>query len=81
MVNAIAKRQGFGNVLAEGAARAARKIGRGAEEFAMQTHGQEIPMHEPRLKAALGVDMPCRRRVPTTITTYTIPIMQKMSAG
>lgn len=55
LLEAITHRKGFGDVLAEGVARAAKKIGKGAEEFAMHTHGQEIPMHEPRLKAGLGV--------------------------
>lgn len=55
MIEKITRREGFGNVLAEGVARAAKMIGRGAEEFAMQVHGQEIPMHEPRLKHGLGV--------------------------
>ncbi len=55
MLRKIAYREGFGNVLAEGVARAAKIIGRGAEEFAMQVHGQEIPMHEPRLKMGLGL--------------------------
>ncbi len=55
MIEKITRREGFGDVLAEGVARAARTIGRGAEEFAMQVHGQEIPMHEPRLKQGLGV--------------------------
>lgn len=55
MIRKIARREGFGNVLAEGAARAAKIVGRGAEEFAMHAHGQDVPMHEPRLKAALGV--------------------------
>lgn len=55
MVHRVARREGFGNVLAEGAARAARQIGQGADAFAMHTHGQEIPMHEPRLKNAIGV--------------------------
>ncbi len=55
VIEKIAQREGFGDVLAEGVARAARSIGRGAEEFAMQVHGQEIPMHEPRLKQGLGV--------------------------
>ncbi len=55
VIDKIARREGFGDVLAEGVARAARSIGRGALEFAMQVHGQEIPMHEPRLKQGLGV--------------------------
>ncbi len=55
VIEKIAQREGFGDVLAEGVARAAKSIGHGAEEFAMQVHGQEIPMHEPRLKQGLGV--------------------------
>ncbi len=55
VIELIARRQGIGDLLAEGTARAAKKIGRGAIEFAMQVKGLEIPMHEPRLKAALGL--------------------------
>jgi aldehyde:ferredoxin oxidoreductase len=55
MVEKIARRQGLGDVLAEGSYRAAQKIGRGAEEYAIHVKGQEVPMHEPRLKHALGV--------------------------
>ena len=54
-IELIARREGIGDLLADGSARAARKIGRGAEKFAMQVKGVEIPMHEPRLKAALGL--------------------------
>ncbi|MFC1977526.1 aldehyde ferredoxin oxidoreductase family protein [Chloroflexota bacterium] len=55
MVERIALRQGLGDVLAEGVARAAKKIGPAAEEFAMHIKGQELPMHEPRLKQGMGV--------------------------
>lgn len=55
MIEQIALRQGFGDVLAEGVARAAKKIGPAAEEFAMHIKGQELPMHEPRLKQGMGV--------------------------
>jgi aldehyde:ferredoxin oxidoreductase len=55
MVELIGKRDGFGNVLAEGTARAAQKIGKGAEAYAMHVKGQEIPMHEPRFKTGLGI--------------------------
>ena len=55
MIEQIARRQGLGAVLAEGVARAAKKIGRGAEKFAMHIKGQELPMHEPRLKQGMGV--------------------------
>ena len=55
MVGMIAKREGLGDVLAEGTKRAAEKIGHGAINYAMQIKGQEIPMHEPRGKVALGI--------------------------
>jgi len=51
----IARREGIGGLLAEGVARAAKKIGKGAEELAMHVKGQEFPMHEPRIKQGLGV--------------------------
>ncbi len=55
LVELIAKREGIGDLLADGVARAAQKIGKGAMEFAMHVKGLEIPMHEPRVKAALGL--------------------------
>ena len=51
----IAKRQGFGNILADGVKRASLTIGKGSEKFALTVKGQEIPMHEPRLKQGLGL--------------------------
>ncbi len=55
MVEMIAKREGLGDILAEGTKRAAEKIGHGAIEYAMQIKGQEVPMHEPRGKVGLGI--------------------------
>ncbi len=55
IIELIARREGIGDLLAEGTARAAQKIGKGAEKLAMHVKGVEIPMHEPRLKAALGL--------------------------
>ncbi len=55
MVERIALRKGFGDLLAEGTLRAAERIGKGSEAFAMQVKGQEIPMHEPRYKQAMGL--------------------------
>ncbi|MBM3242396.1 aldehyde ferredoxin oxidoreductase family protein [Candidatus Poribacteria bacterium] len=49
------KRQGIGDLLAEGVKRAAEKIGEGASEFAMHVKGQEFPMHEPRYKQGMGL--------------------------
>ena len=55
MVEMICKREGLGDILAEGVKRAVEKIKNGADKFAMHVKGQEIPMHEPRLKQGLGV--------------------------
>jgi len=55
LIEQIAHRQGFGDLLAEGSLRAAKKIGKETERYAMQVKGQEIPMHEPRAKFALGL--------------------------
>jgi len=51
----ITKREGIGDLMAEGTARMAQKIGKGSEEFAMHTKGLEPGMHEPRLQTGLGI--------------------------
>ena len=55
MVEMINRRSGIGDLLAEGAAKAARKIGKGAEALAMHVKGLELPMHEPRGKQSLAI--------------------------
>jgi aldehyde:ferredoxin oxidoreductase len=44
----MAKREGFGQLLADGVKRAAQQIGKGADEFAVHIQGQEVPMHDPK---------------------------------
>ena len=51
----IAKREGFGDLLAEGSERAAKKIGRGTEAYLITFKGQEAPAHMPRVKRSLAV--------------------------
>ena len=48
MTGRLARREGFGEVLADGVRKAAEQIGRGAEELAIHIHGQEVPMHDPK---------------------------------
>jgi len=55
MTEKLAKREGFGAVLADGVKMAADKIGKGADQYAMHVHGQELPMHDPKLGPGLGV--------------------------
>jgi len=47
MAEKIARREGFGGVLADGVRAAAARIGRGAEQYAIHIHGQEVPAHTP----------------------------------
>jgi aldehyde:ferredoxin oxidoreductase len=54
-IELIARREGFGNLLAEGTARLAKKIGRGAEKFAMHVKGVEPGQHEPRIMAGFAL--------------------------
>lgn len=55
MIERIARRQGFGDLLAEGSLRAAKQIGGNAAFFAIQVKGQELAMHEPRGKYNVGM--------------------------
>jgi aldehyde:ferredoxin oxidoreductase len=50
MTEKLAKREGFGDILADGVRVASQKIGRGSEKYAMHVCGQELPMHDPRLE-------------------------------
>lgn len=55
LAEATARRQGLGNLLAEGSARAAATIGLEATAIAMTCKGKEIPPHEPRTKPGLAL--------------------------
>jgi aldehyde:ferredoxin oxidoreductase len=55
LLQKIIGREGVGDSLAEGVARAAALIGKGAEGFALHVKGQELPLHEPRMKPGMGL--------------------------
>ena len=59
LMTKIARRQGFGNILAEGARRASQIIGKGAEQYAITVKGQEMPMHDPRAFQGGGPHYAC----------------------
>jgi aldehyde:ferredoxin oxidoreductase len=48
MLEKTVKREGFGDVLADGVKKAAERIGKGAEEFAVHIGGQELGLHDPK---------------------------------
>lgn len=70
MLQKMAKREGFGAVLADGVKRAAERIGRGAEEIAVHVHGQEVPYHDPRMMPNMGT-MCISDPTPARHTRYT----------
>jgi len=55
LVKKIAKREGFGDLLAEGSLRAAQKIGSGAVKLSISVKGQELPAHMPQYKPSVGL--------------------------
>ena len=55
VVEMVCRREGFGDVLAEGSLRAAQRFGKGAEQYAMHVKGVEIPMHNPYFKPIVGL--------------------------
>ena len=52
MTEKVAKREGLGDILADGVKIAAEKIGKGAEKFAIHIGGQELGMHDPKIAGA-----------------------------
>lgn len=55
MTEKIARREGFGDILADGVRLAAEKIGKGAEQYAIHIQGQEFPAHDPKLGGSFGI--------------------------
>ncbi len=55
LLEMIARREGFGDLLAEGVRRAAQTIGRGAGEYAMHVKGMEIPAQDGRAQKSMGL--------------------------
>ncbi len=68
LVHKIAKREGLGDLLAEGVKRAAAQLGRGSDQFAMHVKGLEMCGYDPRglktfaLGLAVGTRGGCHNR-------------------
>jgi aldehyde:ferredoxin oxidoreductase len=54
LLESLARREGLGDLLADGVMRAAEKLGPEAEAFAIHAGGQELAMHDPRFEPGLG---------------------------
>ena len=55
LLELIARREGFGDVLAQGSARLAQKWGVEGQPCSLSVKGQEISMHDPRVKVGVGI--------------------------
>ncbi|MDY6876387.1 MAG: aldehyde ferredoxin oxidoreductase family protein [Chloroflexota bacterium] len=55
LLSMIARREGFGDLLAEGVRRAAQTIGQGADEYAMHVKGMEIAAQDGRAQKSMGL--------------------------
>jgi aldehyde:ferredoxin oxidoreductase len=55
MIQRIARRQGLGDLLAEGSRRAAKALGGGAERYALHVKGLEMVCFEPRSQTNLAL--------------------------
>jgi len=55
LLDMIARREGIGDLLAEGTRRAASQLGRGASDLAVEVKGLEFGMHEARGKKGLAL--------------------------
>jgi aldehyde:ferredoxin oxidoreductase len=55
MLERMGRHQGFGALLANGSYRAAQAIGGDAPKYSMHVKGQEIAMHDPRVKFGHGL--------------------------
>jgi aldehyde:ferredoxin oxidoreductase len=55
LLGKIARREGIGDVLANGSARAAKQFGRGAENLVVTVKNQELPAHMPQVKRSLAL--------------------------
>ena len=55
LIEKIGKRDGIGDLLAEGSLRASKIIGKNCEEFVLTVKGQELPLHDPRGKIGVGI--------------------------
>lgn len=70
LVHLIAKRSGFGDMLAEGSMRMAEKLGQGSEHFAMHVKGLELPAYDSRAVQMTGLTYATANRGGDHVTAY-----------
>lgn len=70
LVHMIAKREGVGDLLAEGSKRMSEKLGQGSEHFAMHVKGLELPAYDSRAVQMTGLSYATANRGGDHMTAY-----------
>jgi aldehyde:ferredoxin oxidoreductase len=70
LIHKIAKREGIGNLLAEGTRRMAQKLDKGSEKFAMNVKGLELPAYDSRAVQITGLAYAVANRGGDHVTAY-----------
>lgn len=70
LVHKIARREGIGDLLAEGTRRMSQKLGKGSEKFAMNVKGLELPAYDSRAVQITGLAYAVANRGGDHITAY-----------
>ncbi|MEM3519634.1 MAG: aldehyde ferredoxin oxidoreductase family protein [Candidatus Hadarchaeales archaeon] len=71
-IEKIAKREGFGNLLAEGTARFARRFGKIAEPFTMVVKGMDEPAQDGRAQKSMGLSHATANRGADHLTSFEV---------
>ncbi len=70
LIHLIVRREGIGDLLAEGTKRMSEKLGRGSETFAMHVKGLELPAYDSRAVQLTGLTYATANRGGDHITAY-----------
>jgi aldehyde:ferredoxin oxidoreductase len=70
LIERIGKREGVGDLLAEGVKRIAEKLGKGSEKFAMHVKGMELPAYDSRAAKITGLGYAVASRGGDHMTGY-----------
>jgi aldehyde:ferredoxin oxidoreductase len=70
LIPKIARREGIGDLLAEGTKRVSETLGQGSEHFAMHVKGLELPAYDPRAAKITGLGYVTANRGGDHITAY-----------
>lgn len=70
LIEKIARREGVGDLLAEGTRKMAQKLGHDSEHYAMNVKGLELPAYDPRAAKITGLGYVTANRGGDHITAY-----------